>query len=83
MLQWFIRFPGFAEFNESSAPFRKLPNIVNSPIREKDYILKKHYGKGTVALNFSLHENIAPNINHAGLKRVEKDWNLSVLIIYW
>ena len=23
MLQWFIRFPEFAEFNESSAPFRK------------------------------------------------------------
>ena len=27
MLQWFIRFPEFAEFNENSAPFRKNSNI--------------------------------------------------------
>ena len=30
MLQWFIRFPGFTEFNESSAPFRKkLHNVAH------------------------------------------------------
>ena len=33
MLQWFIRFPEFAEiteFNESSAPFRKNSNVVTT-----------------------------------------------------
>ena len=29
MLQWFIRFPEFAEFNESSAPFRKNSTVAS------------------------------------------------------
>ena len=31
MLQWFIRFPDFSEFNESSVPFRKNSNETFEP----------------------------------------------------
>ena len=33
MLQWFIRFPEFAEFTESSAPFRKNCNVSETYYR--------------------------------------------------
>ena len=42
MLQWFLRFPEFAEFSERSAPFRENP-IVSVPVNTGESNLRIHY----------------------------------------
>ena len=60
MLQWFIRFPGFAEFNESSTPFRKnsieLGVVKNQICRMLSWVSIVHKSPGTrvYTMGFSL-----------------------------
>ena len=44
MLQWFIKFPEFFEFNQSSDPFRKNSNVPEpflDPISDQGHILSE------------------------------------------